>query len=225
MKKILVLGSVLGTIAITAGVQASDLKGFRIGVNLNSVSGASKVSVPVAYLNENTVAAGGDVEKTSFGFSSRSALGLGATVGYDFHRNFGAVFSYLYSGSLPIIGGDGQAANVRGNLKAHVFSLSGEGRLPVAESLDLTARLGLSMIRNTLSVRQTQGSVINLFPDYNIRRVKETQWGVNYGVGAQYHINECTDLNLGVEAITPWNGRKIKKTQYNRVHAGVSYKF
>lgn len=226
MKKTLLLASALSAAAMTAGATDS-LKGFRIGANLSAVSGANSVSVPVSKLNENTFANGGDVGRSIFKFNGRPVLGLGLTVGYDFHKNFGLLFGYQFLGRRSITGEAGQGAGyARGSLATDAWALTAEGRLPLVDKLDLTARLGFTLLSNKLSVRR--GNILqgqSLFPDGNTRNVKETQWGTNYGLGGLYHVNDCTDVEFGWEAITPWSGNNLQGTHYNRFYVGAHYKF
>ncbi len=224
MKKILLLAGVMAT--ATAMAEGTDsLKGFRAGVNLNTVYAASNVAVATSKFNGSTIANGGDASKASFMFNQRPILGIGATVGYDFHRNFGLLFAYQYLGRRSVSGSDGTATTARGSLVADAWSLTGEGRLALVSALDLTARLGISMISNRLSVSRGDANSGSIFRDGSTYNIKATQWGLNYGLGFQYHINECTDIDAGVEAITPFTQSSISGTYYTRFYVGASYKF
>ncbi len=223
MKKILLFISIFITSSTVAGAQGA-LKGFRVGINANTVFGPNLIYIPIDRLNG--AYAGPDSSKMSLHFKTESTMGFGATTGYDFHQNFGLLLSYQYLGRRPITGTDNYPLTIFGKLVTTSWSLSGEGRLPLGSSLDLTARLGFSIISNRLSIYQ--GGLYHgrpILSDTDIHTIKENHWGLNYGFGFLYHFNESMDIEGGVESISQFRQRNIQNTMNIRFYVGMSYKF
>ncbi len=223
MKKILFSTIILTSLIITTDAQDNP-NGFRMSANVSTIFGPPKAYVPVDQFNG--AYAGPDTEKTTIDLSSQAALGGGATVGYDFHRNFGMLLSYQYLGRHIITGNDCHISVLGGKLVTNSWSLIGEGRIPVVDKLDFTARLGLSLISNKLSVYQRElweGSAIISDNDRHI--IKENHWGINYGLGILYHLNENMDIEGGFEATSHFKQRHIQNMYTVRFYVGASYKF
>ena len=84
-----------------------------------------------------------------------------------FSNNFGLELGYTDFDRISRAGG---------STKAEGFSVSLVGKLPVAPSFNLLAKLGTTYGRTEVSSSPASG----------ITPGKETSWGVNYGIGAEY---------------------------------------
>ena len=84
-----------------------------------------------------------------------------------FSNNFGVELGYTDFDRINRAGG---------STKAEGFSISLVGKLPVAQSFNLLAKLGTTYGRTDVSSNPASG----------IASGKEAKWGVNYGIGAEY---------------------------------------
>lgn len=122
-----------------------------------------------------------------------------------FNQNFGVELGYTDFDRINRAGG---------STKADGFSVSLVGKLPVSPSFNLLGKLGTTYGRTEVSSNPASG----------IQAGKETGWGVNYGIGAEYMFS------TNVSAVLQYDEYRLKypgqgKDKITTTSVGIRYNF
>ncbi len=122
-----------------------------------------------------------------------------------FNQNFGVELGYTDFDRINRAGG---------STKADGFSVSLVGKLPVSPSFNLLGKLGTTYGRTEVSSNPASG----------IQAGKETGWGVNYGIGAEYMFS------TNVSAVLQYDEYRLKypgqgKDKIATTSVGIRYNF